>query len=189
MKTYLVIAVTMAAFLFAIPAKSAVYVLGEGPERGCYLAAKTGSSTYDSLKLCDDAIDHSVMILHDRAATYVNRGVILLRLGRIDNAMSDFNTCMRVMPDLGDAYLNRGVAYITMKQYANALADIQKGIARNPSDMAVAYYDRAVAEEQLGQLRDAYLDYQAAAKEEPTFTEANEAVGRFRVITKARSNS
>ena len=185
MKTHLVLATAMAAIFFAIPARAAVLVVGEGPERGCYLAAKTGSTTIDALKMCNDAIDHSNMILHDRAATFVNRGVILLRLNRIDAAMSDFETCLRVMPDLGDAYLNRGVAYIAMKQYATALAEIQKGIALNPSDMAVAYYDRGIAEEQLGRLRDAYLDYQAAAKESPTFTEANEAVSRFRVITKS----
>jgi tetratricopeptide (TPR) repeat protein len=187
MKPRLAFAATMAALFLAVPAHAAVFVVGEGPERGCYLAAKTHSLTAESLKLCNDAITYSDMTLHDRAATFVNRGVILLGLGHVDTAMVDFNECLRIMPDQADTYLNRGAAYISLKQYANALTEIQKSFTLHPSEMAVAYYDRGVAEEELGQLRDAYQDYQAAAKELPTFTEANEAVSRFRVITKGAS--
>ena len=185
MKPHLAFAATMAALFFAIPAHAAVMVVGEGPERGCYLDARTQAYTNEALQLCNNAIANSSLTLHDRAATFVNRGVILLGMGKVDTAMVDFNECLRIMPDQGDAYLNRGAAYIALKQYSNALTEIQKSFPLHPTDMAVAYYDRAVAEEDLGQLRDAFNDYQEAAKEQPTFIAANEAVSRFRVITKA----
>ena len=60
------------------------------------------------------------------------------------------------------------------------MTDIQKGISLHPTDMSVAYYDRGVAEEQLGRLRDAYQDYQNAVAAAPKFSEAVQAVNRFK---------
>jgi tetratricopeptide (TPR) repeat protein len=182
MKPSLASAAALATVLLgANPVKAAVTVLGAGPERTCYLDAAAGSTGLDSLRICNEALNNSLS-LHDRAATFVNLGIILHARGENEEAMMDFKQCLSIMPDQADAYLNLGVAYVTLKQYDTALTNIEKGISLHPSDMSVAYYDRGVAEEQLGRLSDAYRDYQSAATIAPKFTEAVQAVNRFKSI-------
>jgi tetratricopeptide (TPR) repeat protein len=196
MRLSLALAAAVAATCLAGPAfADAVVVIGDGPERLCYLSAKTGIDLNAGLEHCNLAMDNG-LVLHDRAATFVNRGVIEHKLGRVISAMDDFNACLRLMPDQPDAFLNRGVAKITLGQYDDALTDIQKGIDLGPSEPALAYFDRAIAYEKMAgapanaaQRQDlllkAYNDYQRAAKEAPGFTAASNALSRFRVVTRS----
>jgi tetratricopeptide (TPR) repeat protein len=158
----------------------AVVVVGEGPERYCYTSAKTGLDLIAGIGHCNMALNNP-LIVRDRIATLVNRGVILHQLQRVQPAMDDFNNALRMDPEQADAWLNRGVAKITLGQYSDALTDIQKGIDLGPSEPALAYYDRAIAHEKLGRVRDAYFDYQRALKEAPNFTAAANALSRFKV--------
>lgn len=188
MKAQMALAATLAALFLAGPARAdAVVVLGDGPERACYLSAKTGIDLTQGLDHCNLALNNP-LIVHDRAATFVNRGVIEHKLGRVDAAMDDFNECLRLVPDQPDAFLNRGVAKITQGHYAEALEDIQKGISLGPSEPALAYFDRAIAYEKLGRIADAYYDYQRALKEAPGFTAASNALARFRVVPKSKAS-
>ena len=138
--------------------------------RACYQAAKTGLDSLSGLGHCNMALNNQALIIPDRVATLVNRGVILHQLKRVQPALDDFNAALRIDPDQADAYLNRGVAKITLGQYADALVDIQKGIDLGPSEIALGYYDRAIAHERLGNIREAYFDYQRALKAAPNFT-------------------
>lgn len=196
MKLPLALAAAMTVACFAGPAfADAVVVIGDGPERLCYLSAKTGIDPIGGLEHCNLAIDNG-LALHDRAATYVNRGVIEHKLGRVVSAMDDFNTCLRLIPDQPDAFLNRGVAKITLGQFNDALVDIQKGIDLGPSEPPLAYFDRAIAYEKLAgvapnaterqaMLQKAYADYQRAVREAPGFTAASNALSRFRIVPKS----
>ena len=199
MKVQLTAAATLAAiFLTSSAFADAVVVLGDGPERMCFLSAKTGIDSQMGLDHCNVALE-GALIQHDRAATYVNRGVIEHKLGRIQAAMDDFNECLRMIPDQSDAFINRGVAWITEGNFGAALADIEKGISLGPSEPALAYFDRAIAYEKLGStvpegtqrqayLQKAYADYQQAIKEAPGFTAASNALARFRVIPRAKAS-
>jgi tetratricopeptide (TPR) repeat protein len=48
--------------------------------------------------------------------------------------------------------------------------------------MALAYFNRAVAYENLKRIPEAYADYARALKEAPNFTAAANALSRFRVV-------
>ncbi len=199
MKLQLAAAATLAMLFLSGPAfADAVVVLGDGPERMCYLSAKTGIDLTGGLDHCNAALD-TALIFHDRAATYVNRGVIEHKMNRISAAMNDFNECLRMMPDQPDAYVNRGVAYMSEGKLDLALADIEKGISLNPSEPPLAYFDRAIVYEKIAatfpegaqrqaNLQKAYADYQRAVKEAPEFTAAANALARFRVVPKARAS-
>jgi len=199
MKVQLAAAATLAALFLAGPAfADAVVVLGDGPERMCYFSAKTGLDSMGGLDHCNAALN-TPLVQHDRAATYVNRGVIEHKLGRIDAAMADYNECLRMIPDQPDAYINRGVAWMSENKYDMALADIEKGIALGPSEPALALFDRAIAYEHLAAavpegtqrqayLQKAYADYQLAAQQAPGFTAASNALARFRVVPKTRNS-
>lgn len=200
MKAQLAAVATLATLFLAGPAfADAVVVLGDGPERLCYLSAKTGIDSMAGLDNCNAALSTSALIQHDRAATYVNRGVIEQKLGRISAAMTDYNECLRMIPDQPDAFINRGVAWLTQEKFDAALADIEKGIALGPSEPALAYFDRAIAYEKMSgaapegaqrqaYLQKAYVDYQRATKEAPGFTAASNALARFRVTPRARAS-
>jgi tetratricopeptide (TPR) repeat protein len=199
MKAQLATAATLAAMFLASPAfADAVVVIGDGPERMCYLSAKTGIDSQAGLDHCNVALE-GALIQHDRAATYVNRGVIEHKLGRFDAAMADYNECLRMMPEQPDAYINRGVTWMTEGKFDAALADIEKGIALGPTEPALAYFDRAIAYEKMGGavpegaerqafLQKAYADYQRATKEAPGFTAASNALARFRVVPKTKAS-
>jgi tetratricopeptide (TPR) repeat protein len=136
MKSSLAYAAAIAAVIFAaIPVKGAVMVVGAGPEQTCYLNALAGSTSAESLRTCNEGLDRDLS-LHDRAATFVNRGIILHARGENEEAMADFKHCLSIMPDQADAFFNFGVGYITLKQYDTALADIEKGISLHPSEMS-----------------------------------------------------
>lgn len=158
----------------------AIVVVGEGPERHCYLAAKTGTDLIAGVGHCNIALNNP-LIIPDRVATLVNRGVLLHKLDRIDSAMNDFNAAIRINPEQADAWLNRGVAKLTLAQPAEAMSDIQKGIDLGPSEPALAYFNRAIAHERLGQIPQAYYDYQRAVKAAPNFVAATNALSRFTI--------
>lgn len=195
MRLQLAFAASMISLFLTAPAwADAVVVIGDGPERMCYLAAKTGVDAMAGIDHCNLALENG-LIQHDRAATFVNRGVIEHKLGRNNAAMDDFNACLALIPDQPDAFINRGVVKLSQNNTLEALDDIQKGITLGPSEPALAYFDRAIVYEKLAvgaerqaYLQKAYADYQRAVKEAPEFTAASEALARFRIVPRARAS-
>jgi tetratricopeptide (TPR) repeat protein len=163
-------------------AGAAVLVLGNSQAHDCYLAAKAGIDPRAGIMMCNGALQQDAMTSKDIAATHVNRGVLYDLVGRNQEAFDDFNDGIRRNPELGDGYLNRGVSQIRMKRYDDAFADIQKGIQVGVTEPAVAYYDLAVAEEDLGRVRDAYFHYKHALEILPGYTPASQALNHF-VVT------
>ena len=160
---------------------------GGGSARDCYVHARFGHNLAEGLKTCEIALK-DVLAARDRAATYGNRGVILNRQGRIDQAAADFAKAIAMQPDLGDAYINMGAVLISKKSFEEALVQIGKGMGLNPSLPEVGHYNRALALEALGRYREAYYDYKKALELEPTFTPASQRLASF-VVTPAPASS
>src|SRR5438309_1211434 len=80
-KTLLARAAIVAASLVlcALPksANAAVTVIGSGSAQLCYDGAENGGSASEYLFYCNQALN-SWLSTHDRAATYINRGVLRL---------------------------------------------------------------------------------------------------------------
>jgi tetratricopeptide (TPR) repeat protein len=155
---------------------------GTGPGRDCYLHARFGHDPSGGIRACTIALGQP-LTTSDRAATYDNRGVILNQQGRSDAAAVDFGKAIALWPSLGDPYVNMGAVLIKQKSYEEALVQINKGMERGASFPQVAYYDRALALEQLGRYQEAYSDYKKALEIEPNFPQASEQLKRF-VVTK-----
>ncbi len=163
--------------------QAAVSVFGDGSARLCYLAAEAGQTTHQAIVVCNDALDGSLSV-SDRAATYVNRGVIELAQMRINAAQDDFNSGLHINPDLAEGYVDRGATLIAQKKFSDAIKDINKGLALGAKLPQVAYYDRAIANEALGNLKAAYDDYHQALAVAPDFTMASDELKRFKVVEK-----
>lgn len=60
-------------------AQAAVTVIGSGPAQLCYDGAENGGDPMEYITYCNQAIN-SILSPRDRAATFINRGVLKLAL-------------------------------------------------------------------------------------------------------------
>lgn len=80
--------------------------------------------------------------------------------------------------------MDRGAALIALKEYDAAIKDIDKGLSLGAKQPEVAYYDRAMANEAIGDIPGAYKDYQQSLAAQPDFTPASDELKRFKVVRK-----
>jgi tetratricopeptide (TPR) repeat protein len=179
----LLTATASALFAFSAPANAVVMVIGNQLAHDCYVIAKAGVDLPNGVATCSSALENEALSPHDRAGTYVNRGAIKIALGRVDDAMSDYNTGITIMPNLADAFIDRAGGYIMQRKFDEAMADVNHGIELGPTLPFVGYYNRAVAEQLTGKITEAYYDYQKTLELEPHFTPAAERLKDF-TITK-----
>ncbi|HPF22257.1 MAG TPA: tetratricopeptide repeat protein [Hyphomonas sp.] len=167
----------------AVPAASAqVSVIGGGVARDCYEAALFSKvSPQEGEKICTKAIESEVMKLENRAATYTNRGVLRMRAGKYDAALADYAVAKNLKPELGAIWLNEGAAHIFRKDYATALVSLDKAIELETQDLYAAYYNRAIAKENTGDVPGAYFDFQKSLELKPDFERAEWQLSRFTV--------
>ncbi len=184
MTRLLAAALLAGATLFATSANAAIEVLGDGPARLCFLAANDGRYSSDDVAMCTRALASELVIGRDRAATYINRGVIKLARREYDDAIADFGEGIAARPQMGEGYLNRGATLIALNRFREALDDINKGLELGVSKPAIGYYDRAIANEALGNVRAAYDDYRQAVTLAPDFERASNQLKRFKVVDK-----
>jgi tetratricopeptide (TPR) repeat protein len=133
------------------------------------------------LDWCSTALGEEALTLRNRAGTHVNRGVILMNRRDLEGAMRDFDQAVRLAPALGEAHFNRGSAQIAMGRWSEGLADIDQGLKLGMRQPERAYYNRAIAREELNDTRGAYLDYQEAARLKPDWELPRLELARFTV--------
>ena len=175
--------ITAAIGALAVPAAAAVTVLGATSARLCYEAAEARSSPSESsINRCDDALQGEALTEYEMVATYVNRGILKLRRGRIDDAIEDFDTAIARNPDEPESYLNKGMATLRLPNgWDEAVPLFDAAIAKETRRPAVAYYGRAVANELGGRLKQAYLDYRQASRIDPEWRDPQTEMARFTV--------
>jgi tetratricopeptide (TPR) repeat protein len=178
-------AAAAAAVLLAVPARAAITVLGDSLAHNCFEAAEFGGSPNEGISTCNDALNGSALSTKDRAATLINRGILKSRNDDADGALNDYNRGLTIDGDLGEGYVDRGATFIVLRRYDDALTDINKGIALGAASPEIAYYDRAIVDEALGDLRGAYRDYKKAVDLQPDFPLATEQLARFKVVRKS----
>ena len=187
MKIRYVAGIALATFaaMAATGSPAAVTVLGNGLARSCFEYAEFGGNPKDGIEACTNAIDQTVLPVKDRAATYINRGILESRTEDTTSALADYDQGLSLDGDLGEGYVDRGAVMIVLRRYDDALADIDKGITLGSNRLQIAYYDRAIVQEALGNIRGAYEDYKKAAEIQPDFALALEQLARFRVVHKS----
>jgi tetratricopeptide (TPR) repeat protein len=172
------------SLLAAGGAHGAVTVIGGGLAQSCSQQVKQGRADRDLVNLCSMSIEQEPLRRRDRAGTFVNRGIVFLRLRDLDDALRDFDRAENLNPSVGEIYVNRGAALIGKNQFGEALAQIDKGITLGVEEPHKAYYNRAIAREGLDDMKGAYLDYRKAAELDPTWTLPASQLTRFTVVTR-----
>lgn len=184
--------IAIAGFGFVVaggPAGAAISVFNGTMAQSCYQAAEYGDDAVDGIRICNLALQETALSSRDRAATMINLGILRAQNDNPDGALESYNSGLRIDPTLGEGYVDRGATEIVLKQYDDAVADITKGLTLNASRPEIAYYDRAIANEAIGNIKEAYLDYKKAVELSPDFTLANQQLMRFKVVRKSTNGT
>jgi tetratricopeptide (TPR) repeat protein len=132
------------------------------------------------LELCTQAI-RTAENTSNRAGSYNNRGVLLFAQGLFAESLSDFDAAIRVDDTLAQAHVNRGYALMALKLWADGIAAFDRGLALGTSELARVHYNRGIAHEELGHVREAYQDYLKASELDPLWEEPRQELTRFTV--------
>jgi tetratricopeptide (TPR) repeat protein len=177
--------IALTALIAATNANAAVTVLGNGLAHSCFEFAEFGGNVRDGIVTCTIAIEQTALTPKDLAASYINRGILRSRTDQPESALADYDHGISLDANLGEGYVDRGAVMIVLKRYEDALVDIDKGISLGANRLQIAYYDRALVQEALGNILGAYQDYKKAVELQPDFTLAQEQLARFRVVHKS----
>ncbi len=180
-------AALLAALVWTGSAKAAATMLGGSTAgRDCYLAAELKRETRAGLATCTRALEDENLSRRDRAATLVNRGIIHMQARALDRASADYRAAIALEPELAEAHVNLGIAFLHRGgQDQVAVELLTRALRMKPERPEVALYTRAVAHEMLGNVREAYEDYTAAAAIAPQWKEPAEQLKRFSVERRA----
>ena len=130
------------------------------------LAAQTGQIAR-SLNLLSRAIS----IKPDYVDALSNRGNVLQKLKRFDEAIQDYDRAISLKPDYVDALYNRGVALKELKRFDEAIADYSKAISLKPDHVA-ALNNRGVVLKKLKRFDEAMREFDKALSLRPDYVEA-----------------
>ncbi len=171
-----------AAATLAPIAGAQVTVIGGGIARDCYEAVKFNlGRPADAEALCTRAIQLEALNVQNKAATFTNRGVLRMRQGDYDAALADYAAAKKMQPDTGATWLNEGAAFIFKKDFNSALVSLEKAIELNSEDLYAAYYNRAIARENTGDVQGAYYDFVKSKELNPEFEATDRQLARFTV--------
>jgi tetratricopeptide (TPR) repeat protein len=152
-----------------------------------------------AVELFTQALDSGELTTMNRARSFNNRGLALLRLGKADQALADFDRALETAPKLVSAYYNRSLALAAQQKWSEALAAVERAISLDPQP-AEFYFQRGNLRAAQNELEPALADFRAALERDPEFADAlaNQALilGRLGrpqeglpLIEKARSHS
>jgi tetratricopeptide (TPR) repeat protein len=147
--------------------------------RACQDAAKQGDLAGAGVNQCTQALASPLVSQSDLAALYTDRAAVYLQHRRYAEAKSDCDAALKIDPTLADAYVNRGASLLGLKQYAEAIADIDHGLALRPDLPEKAYFNRAIADEHLDDMKAAYQDYLKASELNPRWEAPKSELARF----------
>jgi tetratricopeptide (TPR) repeat protein len=175
----LIFAAGVATLAVSGSATAAVRSLGGPLSQNCYEAAVSHDTRSFAIDGCTRAIHEEGLLPTDRAATYVNRGILQMTGGRLTSADSDFNEALAINANLSDAWLNKGFLRIREGKGQEALPLVQKGIDSGARRQALAYFARGVAYEQAGNYRSAYNDLVKARQMDPRWALPKEWLAHY----------
>ncbi len=166
----------------SIAAPASASIIGMTRARSCFEAAVARSSGRNAMRDCNSALEEDGLPLRDRAATLVNRGILLMQAKKLDEAIADYDAAILIQPATAEAWVNKGIALLRAGREAEAADIISQGIELGPINPAIAHYSRAFAYEAMGKVREAYEDFGRAASLAPDWSEPYEQLRRFKTV-------
>ena len=92
----------------------------------------------------------------------LSRGSAKIALKRYAEAEEDFTMGIKSDPDNERAYYFRGITKVALKEYEEAISDLTRSLTKNHG-RGIAYLARGIAYTELGQEKNAELDFNSAS--------------------------
>ena len=105
------------------------------------------------------------------AEAHSNRGTMLLRGGRLPEAIGEFDRALRIDPDYNEALINSGTVLLQMGRVQEAVARYEQAVRIHPGT-AEAYNNLGTALARLGRVQEAVEDWKLALRINPEYAEA-----------------
>lgn len=169
MKAFLLLATAIAFLAATTPAQGARITIGSTLARSCYEAAEALRATAETRRVCDQALAEEGLSHHDLTGTYVNRGIIWMLSGNLDQADRDYDRAIALDSNEPEAWLNKGINALKRGNSQLALQYVEKALELRTRKPAVAFYMRGIAHEESGNVRAAYADLQRARQLDPSW--------------------
>jgi tetratricopeptide (TPR) repeat protein len=164
----LCITLTTACLLFAAPAFAASQTDHDDCNSDAAARVIAGCT-----KVIGDADEKAEV----RATAHIRRGLALTERGKLDEAMSDYNTGIDLDPNDALAYNNRAILWREKRDLDKAIADLTKAISIDPMPNADGaggsggpinlYFNRGVMFDEKREHERAVADYDQAIKLDP----------------------
>lgn len=171
----------MAAMAYpTTPTGAAVVTIGNSLARTCYESAEAREATEVTVGECNQALAGS-LTQSDRVATFVNRGILKLIQANHPGAEADFDAALGLQPGQPEAWLNKGISLYQRGDPRGALSLLDRSIALRTTRPAVAYFARGLANEDSGNIRAAYEDFNRARSLAPKWNAPVVELARYQV--------
>jgi len=185
MNIYVATLLTFGLSAFSTQAQAQFVVQGKGQAAQCYDYAIRGNmGTRNAIQTCTEGLNENLS-QKDRAATYVNRGVLYMRKGDQLNASTDYKAALEIKPNLTQAYVNQAASLIRQEKYQEAVESLNRALddKKSPTRTA-ALYNRAIALDAQEDYKGAYNDLKAALAIRPDWKPALDLISRYEVHSK-----
>lgn len=176
----LVYAAGIAAFALPLSsAQGAVVTLGAGLARSCYEASEDRNPSPSNFDACNRAFTEQAMDRHDEVATHVNRGILYYLSGNLSAANYDYDRALALDPTQAEAWLNKAMVALKSGDSRAAGSMFDRALELKTVRPAVAYYGKAILNEDSGNLREAYANLLRARDLEPHWSAPAVELKRF----------
>jgi len=105
-----------------------------------------------------------------------NRGVVLVRLGRLPEGIEQYTRALQLNPDSAEAHFNLGLALMKLNRAGEAIGQFEQALVVRP-DLARAHNNLAVALVHSGRLQEGIGHYERALQIDPDYVEAHNNLG------------
>lgn len=169
------------ALMGMAPTGTAVVSVGGSVAQSCYIAAAARDASEQAMRTCNNALNQEVLAYSDLVASHVNRGVLRLVQADYRGAEIDFNRAIALQPTQAEAWLNKGIARYQQGDAKASLEHFDRAIELRTRFAALAYFGRALANEDSGNIKGAYADLKRASQLNPEWAAPKQELTRFQV--------
>ncbi|WP_419901507.1 tetratricopeptide repeat protein [Kiloniella sp.] len=120
-----------------------------------------------AIKYYTEALDEGDLSAKHQAYVYNNRGILFQDLNNADEAESDFEDSVRLLPSYSDAYFNLSSLLSSQKRYDDALALLNTALTISPED-AELILKRGIIYRELNEIEAALQDISQAILIKPS---------------------
>ncbi len=168
-----------------VQAEGNLTVIGHLPTDQCAAVAAsarmTGGATKSEMTLCNQAVTWARSQPLDYPGALLNRGVLHLVRAEYSAAIADIDEAIKYGAQRSVALNDRGAVEAALHQYQAAVEDFTQALAAGASHPEIVYYNRALAFEDLGNMKRAYLDCKKASELNPEWDASAKELARFSV--------